>query len=181
MDKYLQKNKLVIIVLLVLLVLLIVVGIFYFSFKQSKISKLAEIKMEKQNKCQRDGREFDKIFRERKQETLISSSEVVVGDGRFDFVDFKGGDICAYQNNWVEIIVANNKLKAFVYHRIINIDTQDELAGADWTKEFIGGEWKENFSDKSTEEMVKFIIAEEEIFGTSILFPNRKEYMDQNL
>lgn len=171
MEKNLQENKLVIVVVLILLT----IGIFYFYNNSKKEQKLAEAKIEKQDKCQKDGREFDEVFRERRGETIISS-KTIVGDGRFNLVSFKGNDVCAYQNNWVEIIASNNTAKAFVHHRIININTQEELASVDWTRNFVGNEWKDNFSDEDTEKTAKFVITEEAIFGTSIIFPNIEEY-----
>ncbi len=177
MKNFIKENKLVIVVVLVLLT---IVGIFYFYTESKKEQKLAEAKIEKQNKCQKDGRGFDEIFRERKNETT-TSSKTIVGDGRFNLISFKGNDVCAYQNNWVEIIVSGKTAEAFVHHRIINVDTQEELASVDWTRKFVEDEWKDNFSEEDTEKTAKFVIIEEATFGTSIIFPNIEEYRNQSL
>jgi hypothetical protein len=169
-----MKNKLI----LGGIVGLVLLGIVVFSaIKSSQEQKLVQIEIEKQEKCTKDGREFDKIFIERKSKNAIQN-EVITEDGRF-IID--GWGRCVYQNNWVELFTSQNTITALVHHRIINVNTQEELAGVDWSRKFINNNWEDNLTEKDIENIAKFIRFEKTVFENSIIFSDIEEYENKYL
>lgn len=157
-----------------LVTLVVVAGGGAFFYEKYSSAKAEETKSTMQKECLDRARNYDEKFRERRAEDSVAS-KVVVGDGRFKYVEssFLVPDaICVYENNWTEFFLTVSSPKANVHHRIINVDTHEELAATDWQRNFVSGEWKDKAENLDVDKTAKFVNAEREYFGNSLILPD---------